>query len=377
MKKRILIIGGYGNFGRFITSMLAAETQMQIIVAGRSLEKARAFVAELNPANSIQAIVIDINKNLSESLASLKPHIVIHTSGPFQAQDYSVASACIAQGCHYIDLADGRDFVENITTLNPIAKSKKVLIMSGASSVPCLTSALVDHYQAQFEKLETLDYGITTAQKTTRGLATTASILGYTGKRFKTLVKGKPTNIYGWQHIHLRKYQDLGWRLLGNCDVPDLSLFPKRYPSLKTIRFYAGLEIPFIHTTLWLLSWLVRLGFIKNLQAAAPALLRISFFFDWLGSANSAFHMKLTGKGTDGAHKHLTFQLIARSGDGPFIPCIPAVLLARKLASDELTTIGAHACMGFINLEEYLEALRKMDIVWSEKKRIINNHHPQ
>ena len=44
------------------------------------------------------------------------------------------------------------------------------------------------------------------------------------------------------------------WRVLGNCDVPDLALFPERYSSLRTVRFYAGLEVWFIHIALWALS---------------------------------------------------------------------------------------------------------------------------
>ena len=40
MIKRVLIIGGYGNFGSFITESLAKEANIQVIIAGRSLQKA-------------------------------------------------------------------------------------------------------------------------------------------------------------------------------------------------------------------------------------------------------------------------------------------------------------------------------------------------
>jgi saccharopine dehydrogenase-like NADP-dependent oxidoreductase len=226
MIKRVLIIGGYGNFGSFITRRLAQDDNLQVIIAGRSREKAEKLAREMN----IEAVALDINNGLAAALAAVKPDIVVHTSGPFQAQGYDVAKACIAQGCHYIDLADGREFVENIAMLDAEAKEKGVLVISGASSVPCLTSALVDHYRIEFQALENLDYGITTAQKTNRGLATTAAILSYTGKPFKTLINGRMKNVYGWQSLHARKYPALGWRLLGNCEVPDLVLFPKRYP---------------------------------------------------------------------------------------------------------------------------------------------------
>jgi Saccharopine dehydrogenase NADP binding domain len=364
--KRVLVIGGYGNFGSFITKVLAREVDIQLIVAGRSLEKAKEFVAKIEAKNKPEAIMLDINHDVTSALKIVKPNIVIHTSGPFQEQGYEVAEACISNSIHYIDLADGRSFVEGIVKLDKEAKKQNVLVISGASSVPCLTSALVDYYKNQFKTIESIDYGITTAQRTARGLATTAAILGYTGKAFKTLINGIPTNIYGWQGLRARKYSGVGWRLLGNCDVPDLALFPKRYPEIKTVRFYAGLEIPFIHLTLWGLSWIVRIGLIKNLDKFAPLLLRLSFLFDWLGSSNSAFHMVLSGKDKIGNEKSITFELTARSGDGLIIPCMPAILLTKRLVRSEINNFGAFPCIGLISRNEYLGALSKLDISWEE-----------
>lgn len=365
--KRILIIGGYGNFGRFITQCLALESNIQVIIAGRSLSKAEDLAGRLDAANRPEAVALDIHHALADALAKIKPDVVIHTSGPFQAQGYEVAEACIAQRCYYIDLADGRGFVEGITALNDKAKARGVLVISGASSVPCLTAALVDHYENKFQTLDSIEYGITTAQKTNRGLATTAAILSYAGKPFQTLVNGKTKTIFGLLDLRARKYPGLGWRLLGNCDVPDLALFPKRYAALKNIRFYAGLEIGLVHVTLWLISWLVRIGLIRNLQKAAPLLLRISYLFDALGTANSGFHMSLSGTGHDGKPKDITFELTARSGNGPYIPCVPAILLAKRLAAGEMTDVGAYPCIGFITKDEYLGGLNGLDISWTER----------
>ncbi len=362
--KRVLIIGGYGNFGRFISRSLAKQENIKLVIAGRSLSKAQSLAKEVNA----EAAVIDIHNDLEVRLREIKPDIVVHTSGPFQSQAYDVAENCIKCGAHYIDLADGRAFVSGIDRLDQKAKQADTLVVSGASSVPCLTSALVDHYTDEFKTLESLDYGITTAQKTTRGVATTAAILSYTGKPFKTLVDDGEQNIYGWQGLRARKYSGLGWRLLGNCNVPDLELFPTRYPALKTVRFYAGLELPFIHVTLWALSWLVRVGLVKSLEPSAPILLKLSFLFDWLGSENSGFHMDLTGRDHKDENKTIRFELTARSGDGPFIPCMPAILLVKKLVNNEIKDRGATACIGIISKKEYLEALGEMDISWSESQ---------
>lgn len=360
MTSRVLIIGGYGNFGAFISRSLSREDDLQLIIAGRSLDKARSLADELDT----EAAELDINKDLPASLAAIRPDIVIHTSGPFQSQDHFVARACIEQGCHYIDLADGREFVAGVSMLHRDARNKDVLVVTGASSVPCLTSAIVDHYRPEFAVMKGLDYSITTAQKTGRGLATTAAILSYTGQAFPTLIEGEVSDVYGWQGLRWQNYPGVGRRLLGNCNIPDLDLFPTRYPDLETIRFSAGLELPVIHTGLWVLSWLVRAGLLPKLEKAAPTLLKMSNLFNRFGSSTSAFHMTITGTDNAGEAKTVSFDLTARSGDGPYIPCMPAILMTQKLVRGAVADTGAHPCMGFINLEEYLGALAEMDVSW-------------
>ncbi len=76
--------------------------------------------------------------------------------------------------------------------------------------------------------------------------------------------------------------------------------------------------------------------------------------------------MVLSGKSSNGIEKSLTFELTANSGDGPYIPCIPAILLAKKLTQQKINERGAFACTGFISLDEYLNALNGLDITWSE-----------
>jgi hypothetical protein len=53
-----------------------------------------------------------------------------------------------------------------------------------------LGGRLFCHLKPEFKNLEMVEYSISTAQKTNRGLATTAAILSYIGKPFKTLING-------------------------------------------------------------------------------------------------------------------------------------------------------------------------------------------
>ncbi|MDD9900084.1 MAG: saccharopine dehydrogenase NADP-binding domain-containing protein [Alphaproteobacteria bacterium] len=363
MTKRVLIIGGYGNFGGYIAQKLMSEQGLKLIIAGRSEDKCRAFVdAHKTAVNPLQWCVLDITKDLTATLQDIKPDIVIHTSGPFQSQGYDVAETCIAQGCHYIDLADGREFVCSIDALDESAKTADVSVITGASSVPGLTSAIIDHYLSDFGVLHTVEYAISTAQQIPPGVATTAAILGYTGKPIRTLIDGAHKTVHGWQNLHSHIFPILGRRWLGNCDIPDLSLFPERYKDLRTLRFYAGAEVSVVHLVLWGLSWLVRAGMIKRLDKAAAILRNTGKTFDAFGSKTSGFFMRLSGTDKNEQDIEKLYYIIARSGHGPYIPCIPAILLTKKLANGTLQKPGAYACMGIISLKEYISALDDMDI---------------
>lgn len=362
MTARVLIIGGYGNFGSHIARSLVRDAGMQLIVAGRSLAKAEAFADSLDGSNRPEAEALDKDEGLAAALERIRPDIVIHTSGPFQDQDYRVAQACIACGCHYVDLADGRQFVAGIASLDEQARRQNVLVVSGASSVPCLTAAVIDFFRPQFGRLDVIDYGISAAQQTNRGLATTAAVLSYVGKPIRTLLGGRMTTVHGWQNTHKVRYPEIGTRLFGNCDIPDLALFPTHYPELRSIRFAAGHELKLLHLGTWALSWLVRIGLIGSLSPHAPRLLKLAQRFDGFGSGRSGFHMFLSGKGLDETPKAIRLFLVARSCHGLLIPCIPAILLARKLAGGAIERRGASPCLDMIGLEEYLAELRTLDI---------------
>ncbi|PAX07168.1 saccharopine dehydrogenase NADP-binding domain-containing protein [Sphingomonas lenta] len=362
MVARVLLIGGYGNFGGYIARALAPDRDVRLLIAGRSRSRAEAFVRALDAAHALEAHALDIDGDLDEAFTRARPDIVVHTVGPFQRQDHRVARAAIAAGAHYLDLADARRFVCTIGELDEAARARGVLVVGGASSVPCLTAAVVDHHLPGFARLDALDYGISAAQQTNRGLATTSAVLSYVGKPIAVLRDGISRTVHGWQDLHAVRYPELGWRLFGDCDIPDLDLFPARYPTLRRIRFAAGHELKLLHLGTWGLSWLVRLGAIRSLDRHAGRLLGLAFLFDRFGSGRSGFHMVLSGEGPDGRPKRVRFFIVARSGHGPYIPCMPAILLARKLARGDLDRRGAMPCLDLLDLDEYLGALAGLDI---------------
>jgi saccharopine dehydrogenase-like NADP-dependent oxidoreductase len=189
---RILVIGGYGNFGKRLVDSLLAHYDYEIYVAGRSQNKADNFIqyAFDKYSKKVRYIQVDVlSPNLKERLSSVSPDLVVNATGPFQLQregsNYCVARACIAAKFHYVDFADDRGFVANFSSeLDEEAKEDGVMLVSGASTVPGLSTAVIDEFLPQFSKLETIKYGISPGNQTERGEATVGSILSYTGKSF-------------------------------------------------------------------------------------------------------------------------------------------------------------------------------------------------
>ena len=360
--KRVLIIGGYGNFGSYIARELASDPNISLLIGGRSKTKADTFAAVLNSINPAIGCALDIDDDIETQIREIRPDLIIHTSGPFQSQDHRVARAAIAAGAHYLDLADARKFVATIGELDLQAKAAGVAVIAGASSVPCLTAAFIDRYKPRFARLESAVYGIAAAQATNRGLGTAAAILSYVGKPFAILSRGKAKRVFGWQGLHAVHYPELGLRLFGYCDIPDLDLFPKRYLDLQELRFVAGHEVKLLHIGTWLLSWIVRLGVVRSLSPYARRLLKLSFLFDPLGSDKSGFHMFLGGVDHAGQPLEIRIFMIARQVHGPNIPCIPAILLAKRIAAEDGVPPGARACLDLVNLDQIMSAIAHLNI---------------
>jgi saccharopine dehydrogenase-like NADP-dependent oxidoreductase len=91
MVTRVLIIGGYGNFGSYIARSLAHDADILLLIGGRSKEKARAFAASLDAAHPAESHALDIDDDVGEALKRIAPDIVVHTTGPFQIQDHRVS----------------------------------------------------------------------------------------------------------------------------------------------------------------------------------------------------------------------------------------------------------------------------------------------
>jgi saccharopine dehydrogenase-like NADP-dependent oxidoreductase len=358
----VLVLGGYGFFGARIAAGLARNPSIRLLIAGRDHSQAKSLARALKLSDD-QAIQVDAtSRDLSSTLRSLGVNTLIHTAGPFQGQDYKVACDAIDAEANYIDLADGRSFVAGIGALNHKARNQGVVVVSGASSVPALSSAVVDEYVSAFQRIESIRLGIGSGARAP-GLATVRGVFGYCGKPIRRLENGAWVDTYGW--LDLRRYefpQPVGRRWLGSCDVPDLELFPKRYGSVRTVTFHAGFASDVGHLVVWAIAGLVKAGLIRSMVPLVRPLNQLSRMLECFVSDKGAMFVEVEGVGEDGHAAKRRWCIIASRNHGPYIPCGAAIALAGKLAGGTRFREGAQPCVGLLTVEEYLAPLRTLDI---------------
>lgn len=360
---KTLVLGGYGNFGARISRALAGIDDIGLVIGGRDAGRASGLAAALGGNTS--SITVDCTApDFSQVLAAQGFELVIHTAGPFQAQSYAVAHAAASAGAHYIDLADGRRFVCDFpSALQDAFRSAGRVAISGASTVPALSSAVVDHLSAGWQALHVIDICIAPAQTAPRGKATLAAVLSYCGKPIDVWREGQWTRGAGWATPECVTFKRLRPRIGALCDVPDLELFPARYDVRDRVMFRAALEVASTQRAFAALASLHRIGLLQRPERLAGVLDRVSRLADWLGTSLGGMVVRIEGLDSGGRLARRAWHIAADNDDGPEIPCMAAILLARMLASGGAFSPGAYTAAGLLSLDAFAPEFAKWDMV--------------
>ena len=349
---RVVVLGGTGHFGGRICRRLGQSSDIDLIAPGR---------ADLDMRSP----------EFGASLKKLRADVLIHTAGPLQNQDYAVARACIESDCHYIDLADGRDFVSGFSVLDAEAKAAGVTLISGASTLPGVSSSVVEQTRPRFSDIVSVETSIAPAHQTPRGPATMSSVLGYCGRPFTSLRDGSWKTIRGWQDLRVQRYPKLGYRLSAACDVPDLELMPAMISGLQTASFHAALDAWWEHVSLWLMAWLSRIGVVRDWTRFAKSISAISDRTRGLGSKCGGMRLRISGVDVDGRKLKVDWFLLATNNHGPEIPCTPSIVITKKLLHGEIVKRGAFVCWNQFTIDELLAELADFDIRVYEEESMV------
>lgn len=362
---KILILGGYGTFGGRLARLLADEPGLELLIAGRSLHKAQAFCAGLCGRAAKRALLFDRDGELGPQLAAAWPHLLVDASGPFQDygdDPYRVVHACLAQGVDYMDLADGADFVEGVTRFDTEARQRGVRVLSGVSSFPVLTAAVVGALSGDLAQVRRITAGIAPSPDAGVGLNVIRAIAGYAGKDVRLVRDGRSGTGNALTETLRYTIAPPGHRplpslLFSLVEVPDLRLLPARWPELEWVWTGAAPVPELLHRMLNGLAWLVRWRLL-------PSLLPLAGLFHWVishagwGEHRGGMFVRVEGLDRQGRARRRAWDLVAEGDDGPLIPSMAVAALVRRYLAGARPAVGARPATGELELPDYEELFR-------------------
>ena len=348
---RVLVIGAGGVFGSRLCEGLL-RNGFEVVAAGRDLGRAEAIAARLRaafPGAVVAAAALDTATLTPEDLRAAGAGIVADAAGPFQGAEPATARAAISAGLNYVDLADGRDFVAAFPALDESAKAAGVVALTGCSSTPALSNAVLDRLTQGWREVVSVEAAISPGARAPRGLSVMRAILSWLGRPVRVFDDGGWTTRAGWSGLYRRDFGAAGQRRVSLCETPDLDLFPVRFEPGDRALFLAGLEPAPAHLGAWLLAWLVRL-FRFDPMSWAGRLVRLSGWAAPFGSDRGAMRVEAYGVDADSRAARTVWRLVAQPGEGPVTPSLPALAAIKALAAGRVPP-GARPCVGVLPLE--------------------------
>ncbi len=354
---KILILGGYGVFGGRLAQLLSNIENIELIVAGRNRTKAQAFcdiqtgIAKFTPAEIDRA-------DLAEALQTLSPDVIVDASGPFQNygdDPYYTIRAAIAAGVNYLDFADGSDFVTGVSQFDEIAEKAGVFVLSGVSSFPVLTAAVIRNIGQNMD-IHSVIGGIAPSPFAGVGMNVMRAVISYAGGPITLQRNGTPTLVAGLTESMYYTIAPPGMKPLRNIrfslvDVPDLQVIPAEYPEINNMWMGAGPGPESLHRLL-------------NLLAKIRATLRLPSFeifspiFFWVlnhmkfGEHRGGMFIEISGT-KDGTALTRSWHLLAEGDDGPFIPSMAIEAIIRNTLDKAPPSVGARPAIHELELNDY------------------------
>ncbi len=234
----ILILGGYGETGRLLAKHLLAQTEARIVLAGRSMDKARALAADLNDTRvSAQWADAADGESLKQALQGVDLCLV---AAPTTHQAETVILACLQAGTDYLDVQFSNRKLEALQRAEAEIRAAGRCFVTEAGFHPGLPAAMVRYAASQMDQIEKAvtagylsigpGYPLTDAVDELM-----EAFIDYDARVYKD---GKWTEPKKWEMRKIDFGAGIGERTCYSMFFEELRCLPELYPTLKDTGFY-------------------------------------------------------------------------------------------------------------------------------------------
>lgn len=322
----ILVLGGYGTFGRIVARELDSR-QIPITVAGRNLQKAEQLATQLVESGSAcRAMQLDagdvgtLNNVLSQFC------IVVNCAGPFSQFDATLLRACWEHRCHYVDIADDRRYAANVREFGQLFAARGLTAAYGCSSLPAISGAAAI---AAAERIGGLSGGRIRHARSTLFIGNNnpkgAAAVRSTAELLGALIETPQGQILGLRDAQLVPLPEpFGPRYCVNFDSPDYDLMPQLL-GVNSVSVKVGFELQLTTKLFQAFSFWPGLG-----KWTLPRLARVGTWLFPIGCSGGVVVTELVAD-----ESTVRAAVVARS-DGQRMAALPAVYVAERLFHDVL-----------------------------------------
>lgn len=134
---RIVVVGGYGAVGQILAPILGEWFPGQVVVAGRSLERAQELVARVPIGLTARRFDVDRPEEFDAILHGARVVVMC-----VERANEALARECLRRGIGYVDICATADVLDAIGRLDALAVSSAATAVLSVGLAPGLTNVL-------------------------------------------------------------------------------------------------------------------------------------------------------------------------------------------------------------------------------------------
>ena len=190
-RNNILVVGGYGQVGRVISTWLGQRYPGHVIAAGRHIEKINSHAVGTN--EQVRPLVLDLDSN--DEYDALLGEVRVAVSSVERPDDDHFVRACLARGVHYIEVGTSFETLQRVLRLNSLARESGAAAVACAGLTPGLSNLIAAYLAGKLDHTQSIDIHLMLGLGDSHGVDAVRWMLSYADRCFTIQTAGGPKTV--------------------------------------------------------------------------------------------------------------------------------------------------------------------------------------